>query len=261
MVPLSSPHLEENCFWTEPLWFLAFEAEDSPSACCPSLLTGDKRDSLATPPSSRTALGRGYHSPQVQCHACPGLAQPGTLTYNWEPGSRGRHRGCSARRSGFPYEAPICSSRGEEGARVVALYSSGPGFRHTQRAWVGGVEAREVPASLAMGYRPGWGPAPALTSARRRRPAAGSTPPRPWCSPAGCWPEARRWRRDLMGKADSRLLGGEGHGQPAGTPSQSLGGAWTERPMPTRSSQMWSAQAGCRQHGYQHFLACALLHT
>lgn len=95
-----------------------------------------------------------------------------------------------------------------------------------------------------MGYRPGWGPALALTSARRRRPAAGSTPPRPWCSPAGCWPEARRWRRDLMDKAESRLLGGEGHGQPAGTASQSLGGAWTERPMPTWSSQTWSAQAG-----------------
>lgn len=95
-----------------------------------------------------------------------------------------------------------------------------------------------------MGYRPGWGPALALTSARRRRPAAGSTPPRPWCSPAGCWPEARRWRRDLMDKAESRLLGGEGHGQPAGTTSQSLGGAWTERPMPMWSSQTWSAQAG-----------------
>ena len=105
-----------------------------------------------------------------------------------------------------------------------------------------------VPASRAIGYRPGWGPAPALTSARRRRPAAGSTPPRPWCSPVGCWPGARRWRRDLTGKAERWLLGGEGHSQPVGTPSQSLlggfpGGAWTKCLMPTLSGQTWSAQA------------------
>lgn len=99
--PPSSPNLEENCFWTEPLWFLAFEAVDSPSACCPPLLTGDKPDSLATPTSSRTVLGHGHQSPDA-VPRLPGLAQPGTLTYNWEPGSRGRHRGCSAWRSRFP---------------------------------------------------------------------------------------------------------------------------------------------------------------
>lgn len=64
----------------------------------------------------------------------------------------------------------------------------------------------------------------------------------------GCWPGARRWRRDLTGKAERRLLGGKGHSQPAGTPSQSLlggfpGGAWTKCLMPTLSGQTWSAQA------------------
>lgn len=60
--PPSSPHLEEN-FLDRALWFPALEGGDLLSACCPSLLTGDKSDSLATPPSSRTALGSGHQSP------------------------------------------------------------------------------------------------------------------------------------------------------------------------------------------------------
>lgn len=44
---------------------------------------------------------------------------------------------------------------------------------------------------------PGCGPGPALASARRKRPAVCSTPPRPSCSLAGSWPEERHWRRDL----------------------------------------------------------------
>lgn len=46
-------------------------------------------------------------------------------------------------------------------------------------------------------YRPGCGPAPALMSARRRRPAAGSTLPRPLCSLAVSWPGVQRWRHGL----------------------------------------------------------------
>ena len=110
----------------------------------------------------------------------------------------------------------------------------------------GGAEAREAPASLARGYRPGWGPEPALTSARRRRPAAGSTPPRPWCSPAGCWPEAQRWRRDLMGKAESRLLGGKGNGQPAGTPLPEPRGRLDRVPDAHAVQPDVSAQAGLK---------------
>lgn len=134
---------------------------------------------------------------------------------------------------------------GGQGGGSVLL---GPGSCTRRRLREGGAEAGAVPALWVIGYRPGWGPAPALASARRRQPAAGSTPPRPWCSPAGCWPGARRWRRDLTGKAERQLLGGEGHGQSAGTPSQSLlggfpGGAWTKRLVPTLSGQMWPAQA------------------
>lgn len=43
---------------------------------------------------------------------------------------------------------------------------------------------------------PGCGPELALMSARRKRPAVCNIPPRPLCSPAGSWPEERRWPRD-----------------------------------------------------------------
>lgn len=54
------------------------------------------------------------------------------------------------------------------------------------------------------GYTPGCGPELALASARRRRPAVGSTPPRPSCSLAGSWPEERHWQRDLMDEGKDR---------------------------------------------------------
>lgn len=56
-------------------------------------------------------------------------------------------------------------------------------------------------SSAGTGYTPGRGPEPALTSARRTRPAVCSIPPRPSCSPAGSWPEEQHWQRDLTRKA------------------------------------------------------------
>lgn len=94
-----------------------------------------------------------------------------------------------------------------------------------------------------IGYRPGCGPEPALMSARRTRPAVCNTPPRPLCSPAGSWPEERRWRRDLMDKAkqgyweQGRACGRQRHRQPGRIPSQSLGGIRDKRPMLTLSLQ------------------------
>lgn len=89
---------------------------------------------------------------------------------------------------------------------MEALYCLGRGHAHAEGLGRG-AEARAVPVLRAIGYRPGWGPAPALASARRRQPAAGSTPPRPWCSPVGCWPGARRWRRDLTGQSRAPVTG------------------------------------------------------
>lgn len=59
-----------------------------------------------------------------------------------------------------------------------------------------------------MDYRPGCGPELALTSARRKPPAVCNIPPRPLCSPAGSWPEEQRWRRDLMTKESTGVIGG-----------------------------------------------------
>lgn len=78
-----------------------------------------------------------------------------------------------------------------------------PGTRQAQR--LGGITA------LGTGYRPGCGPEPALKSARRRRPAACSTQPRPSCSLEGSWPVGQHWWYDLEDKEQTSYgRGGRG---------------------------------------------------
>lgn len=72
-----------------------------------------------------------------------------------------------------------------------------PGTRQAQR--LGGIMV------LGTGYRPGCGPEPALKSARRRRPAACSTQPRPSCSLVGSWPVGQHWWCDLESKNRQEL--------------------------------------------------------
>lgn len=69
--------------------------------------------------------------------------------------------------------------------------------------------------ALGTGYRPGCGPEPALKSARRWRPAACSTPPRPSSSLVGSWPEGQHWWYDLDDKEETIVTEREEMGVPS----------------------------------------------
>lgn len=116
----------------------------------------------------------------------------------------------------------------------------------------------DVPAGLVTGYRPGCGPELALMSARRKRPAVCNIPPRPLCSPAGSWPEERRWPRDLMRKGKKRLwLWGRRGAVPALELPPSTWGRLDQgpeaRPLPWASGDdrgVTCSGAGCKQPGW-----------
>lgn len=116
----------------------------------------------------------------------------------------------------------------------------------------------DVPAGLVTGYRPGCGPELALMSARRKRPAVCNIPPRPLCSPAGSWPEERRWPRDLMRKGKKRLwLWGRRGAVPALELPPSTWGRLDQgpeaRPLPWVSGDdrgVTCSGAGCKQPGW-----------